>query len=146
MVTVVTSSEGHQGAVLSRKHEDDIAGWFGGRRHAGSGNQFTKQLDGRTGFAGEWDFAWDCKAAMPGTQSITVTRTMLDKIVNQAHGRRLMLPMRFYDTERGDFFGPPRSRRRAGQRRHRHVGDPRPARRWLPLSTPRRSARASSSR
>ena len=91
-------------AALSRKHEDDIAGWFGGSRHAGSGNQFTKQLDGKTGFAGEWDFSWDCKAAMPGTSSITVTRTMIDKIVNQAHGRRLMLPMRFYDTERGDFL------------------------------------------
>ena len=93
-------------ARLSQQHEDDIAGWFGnGRRHPGSGNQFTKLLDGKSGFAGEWDFAWDCKAAMPGTSSITVTRTMIDKIVNQAHGRRLMLPMRFYNTERGDFFG-----------------------------------------
>ena len=93
-------------ARLSQLHEDDIAGWFGnGTRHPGSGNQFTKPLDGRTGFAGEWDFAWDCKAAMPGTQSISVTQSMLDKLVSQCYGRRPMLPLRFYNTERGDYFG-----------------------------------------
>lgn len=91
-------------ARLSQRHEDDIAGWFGeGTRHPGSGNQFTKPLDGRSGFAGEWDFAWDCKAAMPGTQSITITRAMLDKLLEQCHGRRPLLPLRFYDTERGDY-------------------------------------------
>jgi hypothetical protein len=91
-------------ARLSQLHEEDIAGWFSdGQRHPGSGNQFTKPLDGRTGFAGEWDFAWDCKAAMPGTKSISVTRGMLDKLLEQCHGRRPLLPLRFYDTEQGDY-------------------------------------------
>ena len=88
---------------LSRLHEADIASWFDGTQHVGSGNQYHHQGDGRTGYHGEWDFRWDCKAAMPGTQSITVTRAMIDKLIEQCHGARPMLPMRFYDNERGGF-------------------------------------------
>lgn len=90
--------------ALSLKHETDWADWLGTERNRGSGNQWNHQTDGRTNrFELPFAFAFDCKAAMPGTKSISVTREMLAKLVEQSHGERPALPLRFYDTERGAY-------------------------------------------
>jgi len=87
---------------LALLHEEYIAGRFMTTRNRGSGNQWNNQADGgidRSDF--EFAFRWDCKAAMPGTKSISVSREMLGKIQEQAHGARPMIPLRFYSSERG---------------------------------------------
>ena len=87
---------------LSVKHEEDVHEWLGGHLARSSGNQFADQADGRRSrYRSAFGFAWDCKAAMPGTKSVSITREMLDKIQAQAHGERPMVPLRFYDSERG---------------------------------------------
>jgi hypothetical protein len=91
---------------LSRKHEEDWAEYLGTERNRGSGNVWNRQLDGRQlgRLSRVFAFAFDCKAAMPGTQSIPVTRKMLEKLLEQTHSERPLLPLRFYDTERGGYF------------------------------------------
>jgi len=90
--------------TLSVKHEADWADWLGTERNRGSGNQWAHQTDGRTNrYEVPFAFAFDCKAAMPGTKSITVTLPMIAKLRQQAHGERPILPMRFYETERGGY-------------------------------------------
>jgi hypothetical protein len=87
---------------LAELHELDIARWFGGRKSKSSGNQFNDQADGRHNrYHRAIAFAWDCKAAMPGTKSISITRSMLAKLEEQAHAEQPLLPIRFYATERG---------------------------------------------
>jgi hypothetical protein len=87
---------------LSHKHEVDIAEAFNGRISKASGSQWNGPADGRhSRYKTSVAFAWDCKAAMPGTKSISVTRAMLDKIEEQALGERPMIPLRFYSSERG---------------------------------------------
>lgn len=89
---------------LANLHEEFIASVLRGRKTKASGSQWNDPGDGRhnrhnhlTPFA----FGWDCKCAMPGTKSISITRDMLDKIIEQAGGERPMIPLRFYATERG---------------------------------------------
>lgn len=87
---------------LADRHEEDVAEWFDGRKSKSSGNQRNDRADGRQNhYDVEFAFSWDCKAAMPGTKSISVTRDMLDKIEEQAGFERPMIPLRFYDNERG---------------------------------------------
>lgn len=86
---------------LADLHEDHVAMLLGGRKSKGSGNQWNDPADGRQSGEFEFAFAWDCKAAMPGTNSISVTRPMVSKIRTQASPQRLALPLRFYSDERG---------------------------------------------
>lgn len=99
---------------LSKLHEDDIAEWLEGHSAPASGSQWHDQADGRQNrYKQEFAWAWDCKCAMPGTKSIGVTREMLHKLIEQAHGERPMLPLRFYSSERGkidlDWIAVPRA-------------------------------------
>lgn len=86
---------------LSRKHEADIAEALGGVQSKSSGNQWHDQTDGRTHPYDRFSMAWDCKAAMPGTKSITITREDLAKVREQSHGQTPLMPMRWYLSERG---------------------------------------------
>ena len=87
---------------LSKRHEEDWADWLGCERNRGSGNQWNRQADGRLSSVGRrFGWAFDCKAAMALTKSIGVTRAMLAKIVEQAHGERPLLPLRFYASDHG---------------------------------------------
>jgi hypothetical protein len=85
---------------LARKHEDDLAETFGGRRTPGSGNQFANQMDGRQDrYEMRKAMTWDGKATRG--KSVSVTREMWEKAVEQAHGECPMLALRFYDSEVG---------------------------------------------
>lgn len=86
---------------LADLHEDHVAQLLGGRKTKGSGNQWNDPADGRHPHHTEFAFAWDCKAAMPGTNSIGVTRLMVAKIREQASPERLAIPLRFYRDARG---------------------------------------------
>jgi hypothetical protein len=70
---------------------------LGGRRTRGSGNQFSDQMDGRHD-EGRWSFAWDGKSTLGN--SVGVTPEMWDKAVEQSHGARPLLPLRWYSDWR----------------------------------------------
>jgi hypothetical protein len=87
---------------LADRHEEDIHEWLGGRKTRASGSQWADQADGRHNHLNDnFAFAWDCKCAMPGTKSISITRDMLEKLEHQVQAERPMLPIRFYADERG---------------------------------------------
>jgi hypothetical protein len=84
---------------MGEKHEEWAAELLGGRKTRGSGSQWRDQMDGRHNHhETEFAFAWDCKSTM--AKSITVTREMTAKAVEQAGAERPMIPIRFYDDER----------------------------------------------
>lgn len=68
-----------------------------------SGNQWHDAADGKHKAHEEFSFAWDCKCVLPGTKSLSISRDDLEKITEQARGRRPMMPLRYYTSERGDF-------------------------------------------
>jgi hypothetical protein len=82
---------------MSDRHETDVAELLGMRRTRGSGNQFADQMDGKHD-EGRWRFAFDGKATLG--KSVGVSREMWAKAVEQSHGARPLLPLRFYDDER----------------------------------------------
>lgn len=86
---------------LADAHEVHLADVLEGRKTKSSGNQLHDPADGRHAPYSALGFAWDCKCAMPGTKSISVTREMLGKIEHESHGLKPAVPIRFYDTERG---------------------------------------------
>jgi hypothetical protein len=86
---------------MGELHEIYLAELNGGRKSRGSGSQAHDKADGRnehmtTPFA----FAWDGKSTCG--KSIPVTREMLVKITEEAHGERPQLGLRFYANERLD--------------------------------------------
>lgn len=84
---------------MGDKHEKTLAEAFGARVSPGSGNQWHKPADGRQNrYEVPFAFAWDGKSTR--AKSISVTREMLDKIVEQAHGERPMIGLRFYGDDR----------------------------------------------
>jgi hypothetical protein len=86
---------------MSDAHERDLVRALGGRRTRGSGNQFANPMDGRHDrYEAPVAFAWDGKSTR--TASITVTRQMWEKAMQQAHGERPMLALRYYDSDRLD--------------------------------------------
>jgi hypothetical protein len=86
----------HEMSVL---HEGDLNYLLGGRLSPGSGNQFANQMDNRNDHREqEFAFAVDGKATF--AKSISVTRVMWEKAIEQSHGERPMLALRFYDNER----------------------------------------------
>lgn len=86
---------------LSRQHEEDIHELLGGHSSKSSGNQWHDAADGKHDAYEELAFAWDCKCVMPWTKSLSISRTDISKIAEQGRGRKPMLPIRFYATERG---------------------------------------------
>lgn len=81
---------------MGDRHEEYLAELFGGRMSRGSGNQWREPADGRHEHHEPYAFAWDGKSTL--ASSISVTRTMWTKIMEQAGGERPMLGIRFYDT------------------------------------------------
>jgi hypothetical protein len=77
-------------------HERFLAKLFGGRQTRGSGNQWKDPADGRNDHHESYAFAWDGKSTL--SSSISISRMMWAKIVEQAHGERPMLAVRFYDN------------------------------------------------
>lgn len=77
-------------------HEKFLAKLFGGRMSRGSGNQWREPADGRHDHHDPYAFAWDGKSTQ--TPSISITRAMIDKIIEQAGGERPMIGLRWYDN------------------------------------------------
>ena len=89
---------------LSRQHEADVHDLLGGHRSKSSGNQWHDAADGKHNpREEEFAFAWDCKCVLPGTKSLSISRADLLKITEQARGRRPAMPLRYYDSLRGQF-------------------------------------------
>lgn len=85
-------------ARMAEKHENDLQRWLQGRKARGSGNQFNNPADGRQDrYRIRFAFAWDCKSTL--RKSISVSKTMWEKLDQQAGGERPLLPLRFYSTE-----------------------------------------------
>lgn len=81
---------------MGDRHEAHVAEVLGQRQTRGSGNQWRDQMDSKHDrtecvFA----FANDGKSTL--AKSISITRTMWAKAVEQAGGERPMLTLRFYD-------------------------------------------------
>lgn len=77
-------------------HEEYLAEVLGMRQSRGSGNQWRDPIDARHNrLDTEWAFAVDGKSTL--AKSISITRAMWDKAVEQAGGERPMLGLRFYD-------------------------------------------------
>jgi hypothetical protein len=77
-------------------HEKFLARLFGGRQTRGSGNQWKDPADGRNDHHESFAYAWDGKSTL--SHSISISRMMWAKIVDQAQGERPMLAVRFYDN------------------------------------------------
>lgn len=84
---------------MSDAHEAYVAKLLRTVRSPGSGNSFSKQMDGRqdTNLA-TYAFAFDCKATMAASQSISID--MWQKAVDQAHDEWPCIPLRFYRDDR----------------------------------------------
>jgi hypothetical protein len=83
---------------MGDKHEAFLTDILGGRQSRGSGNQWHNPMDGRTSrMTTRYAFAWDGKSTL--SKSVSVTREMWKKAVEQAGGERPMIGIRFYDTE-----------------------------------------------
>lgn len=77
-------------------HEKAIAEKLHMRQTRGSGNQWRDPIDARHNrLDTEWAFAVDGKSTL--AKSISVTRAMWEKAVDQAGGERPMLALRFYN-------------------------------------------------
>lgn len=84
---------------MADHHEEDLQRRLGGRRTRGSGNQPANPMDGRHNrYSQAVAFAWDGKATRG--ESVSVTRKMVTKAEEQAHGERPMLALRWYDNDR----------------------------------------------
>lgn len=78
-------------------HEAHLADTLGMRQTRGSGNQWRDPIDARHNrLDSQYAFAVDGKSTL--AKSISITRAMWDKAVEQAGGERPMLGLRFYDN------------------------------------------------
>lgn len=84
----------------SRKHEEDFAELIGGTRVPGSGSQWHNKGDAANQHFKLFAFRGDCKCTQG--QSISVSRAMIKKLLDDAGGERPALPLRFYKNERLD--------------------------------------------
>jgi hypothetical protein len=86
---------------MGDKHEEFLCDLFGGRQSRGSGNQWHNTMDGRTSRREvRHAFAWDGKSTLG--KSVSVSREMWRKAIEQAGGETPMLALRFYENERLD--------------------------------------------
>ncbi len=84
---------------MGEAHEEWLAELFGGRKTRASGNQWRDQMDGRTNrYLSNFAWAWDGKSTL--SKSVSVSREMLKKAVEQAGAERPLIALRFYDDER----------------------------------------------
>lgn len=84
---------------MSGRHEQDLAAALDGRVTKGSGSTFRDQADGKQEYgSAAYVFAWDGKSTLG--KSVSITREMWAKIVEQAHWALPALPVRFYRDER----------------------------------------------
>jgi hypothetical protein len=84
---------------MGDQHEDWLSVVLHGRKSRGSGNQWRDPMDGRRSrYRSLFAWAWDGKSTL--AKSITISRAMLTKAVEQAGGERPMIAVRFYDNER----------------------------------------------
>lgn len=79
---------------LSDRHELFLADLFGGERMRGSGNQFNNPLDVRMDPTGPFALGFEGKSTRKGSLSISVATWQ--KLLEQAHGLRPALALRFY--------------------------------------------------
>ncbi len=86
--------------TMSDHHEHDLARWFGGRVTRGSGNQFNDQMDGRNHPYTPHPFAWDGKATLAKSTSLSLATW--DKAVQQADPLTPLVALRFYGSQRLD--------------------------------------------
>lgn len=88
---------------MSDRHEIHLADVLDGRRTRGSGNQSRDQGDVKQSYgAGEFVFCGDGKSTLH--RSISVSLADWEKITEQAHWARPLLPLRFYASLRGDEY------------------------------------------
>jgi hypothetical protein len=86
---------------MGDKHEDYLHKLLGGRKTKGSGNQWQNPADGRhSRYEEQYAFAWDGKSTF--AKSLSITRSMLDKIKEQASPEEPLIGVRFYDPEAGE--------------------------------------------
>ena len=84
---------------MSDAHEAHLADHYQGRLTPGSGNGFANPMDVRQNRY-ETGIAWAIDGKSTRAKSISVTREMLNKAVEQAHGERPLIALRFYDDDR----------------------------------------------
>lgn len=88
---------------MSDAHEKWLVSILGGRITPGSGSSWSNQMDGRHNHytdEGEFSFAWDGKSTLG--KSVTITRDMIEKAIEQAASEEPMLAFRFYANEELD--------------------------------------------
>lgn len=81
-------------------HESWLARLLSGRQSRGSGNQWRDQMDGRhNSYTSDntFNFAWDGKSTLG--KSISLTRAMIEKAIEQAGNEEPILAFRFYRNE-----------------------------------------------
>lgn len=82
--------------AMGDQHEKHLAETLGMRQTRGSGNQWRDPMDAKHNrLDSQYAFAVDGKSTL--AKSISITRAMWDKAVEQAGGERPMLGLRFYD-------------------------------------------------
>ena len=84
----------------SRKHEEDFAELIGGTRVPGSGSQWHNKGDAANQHHELFAIRGDCKCTQG--QSISVSRAMIRKLLEDAGGELPALPLRFYKNEHLD--------------------------------------------
>jgi hypothetical protein len=84
---------------MSDRHEAHLASVLQGRKTRNSGATFKDQGDGKQEYRSqEYVFCWDGKATEG--KGITVTREMVEKIIEQAHWAQPMIALRWYRNAR----------------------------------------------
>lgn len=83
--------------AMGDKHEQHLAETLDMRQTRGSGNQWRDQMDAKHDRTStQYAFAVDGKSTL--AKSISISREMWAKAVEQAGGERPMLGLRFYDS------------------------------------------------
>ncbi len=84
---------------MSEAHEAHLAEVLNGVRSRGSGNQAANPADGRQDHhLNNIAFSWDCKSTLG--KSLSIKLSDWEKIKDQSHGERPMLPIRMYMDDR----------------------------------------------
>ena len=84
---------------MSDRHEQDLAEALDGQRTRNSGAVWSDQSDGHQIHSeGYWRFAWDGKATLG--KSISITREMWAKLGEQCRGLNPAIPLRWYANQR----------------------------------------------
>jgi hypothetical protein len=90
---------------MGQLHEEHLAGMLGGRVTKGSGSQWSDPNDTRANHMAD-PFAFSAQAKSTLGNSISLTREIIAKAVEEAGGERPALGLRFYANERLDHLGP----------------------------------------